>query len=447
MCPDPVPDGPIPATGPRTRCRISLKKDNNMAKLPLFSPIYGIRPAPGKAQEIIAPPYDVMDSEEAREMAKGKPNSFLHVSKAEIDLPPGTDVHDESVYKKAAENFQGMLDKGLLIREAKPCFYVYRLEMGSHIQTGLMVGACVDDYDANRIRKHEFTRPVKEDDRVNQIKYVKAQTGPGIIAYKQIPEVDAVIKKTVKNAPAFSATGAGGVIHTLWVINDDADIKAISDASEKQKTVYIADGHHRSAAASRIKKMMVAERGAAHTGTESYNVYLAAAFPVNEMKIWDYNRVVKDLNGLTPEAFMVRVKESFEVKEAQGQAKPGARREFGMYLGGKWYLMKPVVKTPAKEEDPVKALDVSVLSDLVLDKVLGIKDLRKSDRVDFVGGIRGLGELEKRVNSGEMAAGFALFATSLDELISVADDNQVMPPKSTWFEPKLADGVVSNPLL
>ncbi|OGR45033.1 MAG: hypothetical protein A2X35_06465 [Elusimicrobia bacterium GWA2_61_42] len=418
-----------------------------MAKLPLFSPIFGIRPAKGKAQEIIAPPYDVMDSDEAREMAKGKPNSFLHVSKAEIDLPPGTDVHDESVYKKAAENFEKMLKNGLLVRESKPCFYVYRLQMGAHIQTGLMVGACVEDYDKNRIRKHEFTRPVKEDDRVNQIKYVKAQTGPGIIAFKPIPEIDAVIKKTVKNAPEFSATGQGGVIHTLWVINDDADIKAISDASEKQKTVYIADGHHRSAAASRVKKFMMEQRGSSHAGTEPYNVYLAAAFPVNEMKIWDYNRVVKDLNGLTPEAFMAKVKESFEVKEVQGQAKPAARREFGMYLGGKWYLLKPTVKTPTMQEDPVKALDVSVLSELVLDRVLGIKDLRKSDRVDFVGGIRGLGELEKRVNSGDMAAGFALFATSLDELISVADDNQVMPPKSTWFEPKLADGVVSNPLL
>ena len=418
-----------------------------MAKLPLFSPIYGIRPAPGKAQEIIAPPYDVLDSDEARELAKGKPNSFLHVSKAEIDLPPETDHYSEPVYKKAAENFEGMLKSGLLVREGKPCFYAYRLQMGEHVQTGLMVGACVDDYDAGRIRKHEFTRPVKEDDRVNQIKFVKAQTGPGIIAFKPIPEIDAVIRKAVKREPLFSATGPGGVIHTLWLIDDAADIKAISDASEKQKAVYIADGHHRSAAASRVKKLMVAERGAAHKGDEPYNVYLAAAFPVNEMKIWDYNRVVKDLNGLTPERFLGGLKEVFEVKEVKGQAKPAHRREFGLYLGGKWYLMKPTVKTPTMQEDPVKALDVSVLSDLVLDRILGIKDLRKSDRVDFVGGIRGLGELEKRVNSGEMAAAFALFATSLEELISVADDNQIMPPKSTWFEPKLADGVVSNPLL
>ena len=303
-----------------------------MAKLPLFSPIYGIRPAPGKAQEIIAPPYDVLDSEEARELAKGKPNSFLHVSKAEIDLPPGTDTHDEAVYKKAADNFERMMKEGLLIREGKPCFYAYRLKMGEHVQTGLMVGACVDDYDAGRIRRHEFTRPVKEDDRVNQIKYVKAQTGPGIIAYKQVPEIDAVIKKNTAKEPLFSATGQGGVVHTLWLIDDEADIKAISDASEKQKTVYIADGHHRSAAASRVKKFMVEQRGAAHKGDEPYNVYLAAAFPVDEMKIWDYNRVVKDLNGLTPEQFLAKVRESFEVKEVPGQAKPAARREFGMYL-------------------------------------------------------------------------------------------------------------------
>jgi uncharacterized protein (DUF1015 family) len=418
-----------------------------MAKLPLFTPIFGIRPAPGKAQEIIAPPYDVLDSAEAREMAQGKPNSFLHVSKAEIDLPPDTDVHDEKVYLKAAENFEKMLKDGLLVREQKKIFYVYRLQMGAHVQTGLVVGACVDDYDVNRVRKHEFTRPVKEDDRVNQIMAVKAQTGPGLIAYKQIPAVDAIIKRTVQKAPEFSATGSGGVIHTLWTLDNDADIKTIVEEFEKQKAVYIADGHHRSAAASRVKKLMVAARGAAHKGDEPYNTYLAVAYPVEEMKIWDYNRVVKDLNGLTPEQFLAKVGESFSVTEVNGQAKPAARRAFGLYLGGKWYLLKPSVKTPAMEEDPVKALDVSVLSDLILDRVLGIKDLRKSDRVDFVGGIRGLGELEKRVNSGEMTAAFALFATSLDELISVADDNQVMPPKSTWFEPKLADGAVSNPLL
>jgi len=399
------------------------------------------------AQDVIAPPYDVLDSKEARALAAGKPLSFLHVSKAEIDLPEGTDVYSEAVYKKAAENFEKMLKDGILIRENKPCFYVYRLKMGAHVQTGLVVGACVDDYDSNRIRKHEFTRPVKEDDRVNQIKFVKAQTGPGLIAYKQIPEVDAIIRKKVREIPEFSVEGTGGVIHTLWVLDNGADIKTISEAFERQKAVYIADGHHRSAAASRIKKYMMEQRGAAHTGTEPYNYYLAVAYPVDEMKIWDYNRVVRDLNGLTAGDLLAKLRESFEVKEVSGQAKPAARREFGMYLENKWYMLRPTVATPSKTDDPVLALDVSVLSDLVLDTLLGIKDLRKSNRVDFVGGIRGLGELEKRVNSGEMKAAFALYPTSLEELIAVADDKQVMPPKSTWFEPKLADGLVSNPLL
>ena len=280
-----------------------------MKKLPLFNPIYGIRPAKGKAQDVIAPPYDVLDSKEARAMALGRPLSFLHVSKAEIDLPEGTDVYSEAVYKKAAENFRKMMDSGVLIREEKPCFYVYRLKMGQHVQTGLVVGACVDDYDSNRIRKHEFTRPIKEEDRVNQIKFVKAQTGPGLIAYKQIAEVDAVIKKKVNETPEFSVEGIGGVIHTLWVLDDESDITTIIEAFEKQKAVYIADGHHRSAAASRIKKYMAEARGAAHTGTEPYNTYLAVAYPVNEMKIWDYNRVVKDLNGMTPEIFLAKLRE------------------------------------------------------------------------------------------------------------------------------------------
>ena len=416
-----------------------------MTKLPLFSPICGIRPAKGRAQDVVAPPYDVLNSKEARELAEGHPWNFLHVSKAEIDFPEGTDLYSDAVYRKAAENFKKMLDEGVLVREKKPCFYVYRLKMGAHVQTGLVVGACIEDYDANRIRKHEFTRPVKEEDRAKQIKFVGAQTGPGLIAYKQIPDVDAIIRRKVHETPEFSVEGIGGVIHTLWVLDNEADIKKITEAFEKQKAVYIADGHHRSAAASRVRKYMMEQRGAAHTGAEPYNYYLAVAYPVNEMKIWDYNRVVKDLNGMTPESFLAKVKDSFEVREVSGQAKPAVRREFGMYLGGKWYMMKP--RTPSENDDPVLSLDVSVLSDLVLDKILGIRDLRKSDRVDFVGGIRGLGELEKRVNSGEMKAAFALHATSLEELISVADDNQVMPPKSTWFEPKLADGVVSNPLL
>ncbi len=412
----------------------------------LFNPIYGIRPAKGRAQDVVAPPYDVLNSKEARELVKGKPWSFLHVSKPEVDFHDGVDVYSDEVYQKAGDNFKKMLDEGVLIRDEKPCFYAYRLKMGKHIQTGLVVGAGIEDYEANRIKKHEFTRPIKEEDRAKQIRFVNAQTGPGIIAYKQIAEVDEIIKKKTQEEPEFSVSmGNGGVIHTLWVINDDNDIKTIVDSFEKQEAVYIADGHHRSAAASRIRKYMMEKRREEHTGTEPYNSYLAVAFPVNEMNIWDYNRVIKDLNGLSSEEFMTKLKESFEVTEVQGKAKPKTNREYGMYLDKKWYMIKPTVETP--KDDPVLSLDVSVLSDLVLDRILGIKDLRKSDRIDFVGGIRGLDGLEKRVDSGEMKIAFAIYPTSTTELMAVADDNQVMPPKSTWFEPKLLDGMVSNPLL
>ncbi|MCK5582138.1 MAG: DUF1015 domain-containing protein, partial [Elusimicrobiales bacterium] len=357
----------------------------------------------------------------------------------------GIDTYSDEVYQKAADNFKKMLDESVLIRDEKPCFYAYRLQMGEHIQTGLVVGAGIEDYDVNRIRKHEFTRPVKEEDRAKQIRFVNAQTGPGIIAYKQIAEVDEIIKRKTTEEPEFSVEGMGGVMHTLWVISDENDVKTIVDSFEKQEAVYIADGHHRSAAASRVRKYMMEKRGDEHTGTEPYNSYLAVAFPVNEMKIWDYNRVVKDLNGLSSEEFMAKLKESFSVEEFDGRAKPTVNREYGMYLDKKWYMIKPTVDTP--QDDPVLSLDVSVLSDLVLDRILGIKDLRKSDRVDFVGGIRGLEGLEKRVDSGEMKIAFAIFHTTVEELIAVADDNQVMPPKSTWFEPKLAAGIVSNPLL
>lgn len=416
-----------------------------MKKLPLFNPIYGIIPVKERAQDVVAPPYDVLDSKEAKVLAKGKPFSFLHISKAEIDLPEGTNPYSESVYKKAAENFQKMLEKKVLIMEKKPVFYIYRMQMGNHIQTGLVVGACVDDYDSNRIRKHEFTMPVKEDDRVNQIKYVKAQTGPALIAYKQIPEIGEIIKKYTQKEYLFSVTGINDVIHTLWKIDNDNDIKTICDKFEEQERVYIADGHHRSAAASRIKKIMMQKRGSLHHGNEPYNTFLAVAFPAEEMKIWDYNRVVKDLNGLSETEFLNKVSETFNIKEAEREAKPSRKREFGMYLNKKWYFLSP--KTEINTNDPVLSLDVSILSDLILDKILGIKDLRKSDRIDFVGGIRGLKELERRVNSGEMKVAFSLYPTSIDELMSVADEEKVMPPKSTWFEPKLADGLVSNPLL
>ena len=413
-----------------------------MTVIPLFRPFKAVRPLPRFAAEVVAPPYDVLDTKEAREKASGKPCSFLHISKAEIDLPDDTNPYAPAVYEKSAENYRALLEKGVLKQDGKACYYVYRAVMGDHVQTGLAVAASVAEYDKNRIRRHEFTRVDKEDDRVRQIDALNAQTGPALLAYRQISEVDAIIKKTVKNPPAYDVAGDNGIRHAVWVIDDDADIDAITRAFDKQDVVYIADGHHRSAAASRVAKKR-AEQNSAHTGKEPYNSFLAVAFPINEMMILDYNRVVKDLNGLTPDAFLRALERDFSVVPADASVRPSKKGEFGMYLGGRWYLL--TLKTP-RSADPVKSLDVSVLSDLVIAPVLGIADLRKDKRIDFVGGMRGLKELEKRVDSGEMAVAFSLYPTQMDELTAVADSGQVMPPKSTWFEPKLADGLISNPI-
>lgn len=409
--------------------------------MPLFRPFKAVRPVPAFAQEVAAPPYDVLNAEEARQKANGKPYSFLHISKAEIDLPENTDPYSPAVYAKSAENYRALLEKGVLKQDEKPCYYVYRAVMGDHVQTGLAVAASVAEYDKNRIRRHEFTRVDKEDDRVRQIDALNAQTGPALLAYRQIPEIDAIIKKTVKTAPAYEITGDNAIRHALWVIDDDADIAAITAAFDKQDVVYIADGHHRSAAASRVAKAR-ANANPHHTGNEDYNYFLAVAFPISEMKILDYNRVIKDLNGLTEQEFLESLTEHFTISSVK-QTKPSKKGMFGMYLAGQWYELQTKHAAPA---DPVKALDVSILSDLVLTPLLGIKDPRTDKRIDFVGGMRGLQELEKRVDSGEMAVAFALYPTQMTELTAVADSGQVMPPKSTWFEPKLVDGLVSNPL-
>lgn len=407
----------------------------------MFRPFKAVRPVPAFAQEVAAPPYDVLNAEEARQKANGKPYSFLHISKAEIDLPENTDPYSPAVYAKSAENYRALLEKGVLKQDEKPCYYVYRAVMGDHVQTGLAVAASVAEYDKNRIRRHEFTRVDKEDDRVRQIDALNAQTGPALLAYRQIPEIDAIIKKTVKTAPAYEITGDNAIRHALWVIDDDTNIAAITAAFNKQDVVYIADGHHRSAAAFRVAKAR-ANANPHHTGNEDYNYFLAVAFPISEMKILDYNRVIKDLNGLTEQEFLKSLTEHFTVSAVK-QTKPSKKGMFGMYLAGQWYELQTKHAAPA---DPVKALDVSILSDLVLTPLLGIKDPRTDKRIDFVGGMRGLQELEKRVDSGEMAVAFALYPTQMTELTAVADSGQVMPPKSTWFEPKLVDGLVSNPL-
>jgi uncharacterized protein (DUF1015 family) len=410
--------------------------------VPLLRPFPGLRPTPRTAAQVAAPPYDVLSSAEAREMAAGKPLSFLHVSKPEIDLPDGTDVHSPAVYAKGAENLRAMVASGVLVRDAGPCFYVYRLTMGEHVQTGIVGGGSVAAYDANRIRKHEFTRPDKEDDRVRQIDSCDAQTGPVLLAHRNTPEIAAAVAAVTSGAPAYSVTAADGIGHTLWVMDDEAHIKAVTKSFDAMKAVYIADGHHRSAAASRVA-MVRRERKCCASGEEAYESFLVVTFPMDEMKIFDYNRVVTDLNGLSPEAFLQALEAEFTLEKADGQARPLHPRQIGLYLQGRWYRLGVRNPPPA---DPVARLDVSLLADRLLGPVLGISDLRKDKRIDFVGGKRGLGELERRVDSGEMAAAFAMFPTGMEDLVAVADSNQVMPPKSTWFEPKLADGLVSYPL-
>ena len=412
--------------------------------MPLIRPFTGLRPAPGRAAEVIAPPYDVLSSEEARARAAGKPWSFLHISKPEIDLPPGTDPYSPQVYAKARENLDLMTRKGVLARDPAPCYYVYRLVMGKHTQTGLVAAASVAEYDVNRVRKHEHTQADKENDRVKQIDVLNAQTGPVMVAYPDSKVVNDLLARASAGAPDVDATADGGVRHSLWVIRDAKFQKRLTDAFDAMPAIYIADGHHRSAAASRVAAARRATNPR-HTGDESYNYFLTVNFPHRQMQILDYNRVVADLNGMDSQALLERVQENFSVEATRGQAKPAKLGEFGLYLPGQWYRLaiRPDL-VPA--DDPVARLDARLLSDHLLAPVLGIQDARGDKRIDYVGGIRGLEELEKRVNSGEMAAAFALYPTSMEDTMAVAEARKIMPTKSTWFEPKLADGLVSHVL-
>jgi uncharacterized protein (DUF1015 family) len=409
----------------------------------LIQPFAGLRPAADRAPEIVAPPYDVLSSDEARARAAGKPWSFLHISKPEIDLPAGTDVYSAPVYAKAAENLQHMIEAGVLIRDEAPCYYVYRIVMGAHTQTGLVAAASVADYDKNRIRRHELTRPDKEDDRVRQIEALNAQTGPVLLAYPKAPAVDAILQAATSGTPVADATADDGIRHTVWAIRDAATLAELTAAFDAMHALYIADGHHRSAAASRV----CAARKAAntnHTGNESYNNFLSVIFPDHELAILDYNRVVVDLNGLSQAQLIEKIGTAFTVETSAEQVKPAQHGEVGMYVNRQWYRL--VIKPELVPQDPVARLDVSLLSDHLLGPILGIADLRRDKRIDFVGGIRGLPELEKRVNSGEMAVAFAMYPTTMADLMAVADADQIMPPKSTWFEPKLADGLLSHVL-
>jgi uncharacterized protein (DUF1015 family) len=405
--------------------------------LPLLSPFRALRPAPGRASDILAPPYDVLSSAEARERAKGKPWSFLHISKPEIDLDPSIDPYDKAVYAKARQNLDHMVETGALIRDSKPVYYVYRLTWNGRVQTGLAAVASVADYATNRIRKHELTTPVKEDDRVKQIEAVNAQTGPVMMGYPPAPEIDALLAKASTGTPDVDVTADDGVRHEMWVVADDAAITALTRAFDALPAIYIADGHHRSAAAERVAK--------ARGGAGSHSDFLSVVFPHHQMTILDYNRVIRDLNGRNPDQVLTELKAHFAVEVSDKPVRPASSSEFGMYLDGRWYrlTLKPEL-IPAN--DPIGRLPITLLARNVIEPIFGITDPRTDKRIDFVGGGRGLGELEKRIKSGEMAVAFALYPTQMDDLMAVADAGKIMPPKSTWFEPKLADGMVNHVL-
>jgi len=406
--------------------------------MPLIRPFAGLRPVPERVEDVAAPPYDVLNSAEARERAANKPMSFLHISKAEIDLDENIDPYDPAVYAKAAENLQKLVDDGVLIREAQPRYYVYRLKMGDIVQTGLVAAASVKHYDTNRIRKHEFTRPAKENDRVAQIKALNAQTGPVLLAYKSDDVIDGLLNKVAQGEPLYDLVADDGIGHTFWVVEDDSVTQQLSAGFDAMDAIYIADGHHRSASASRVAK----SKGGSDEDMSHY--FLSVIFPHKQMKIFDYNRIVTDLNGLSKDKFIEKIKENFSCEKYSSPVKPAKPNEFGMYIDGQWY--KLIINSELVSDDPVERLDVSLLAKNLLAPILNITDPRTDSRIDFVGGIRGLEGLEKRVNSGEMAVAFSMYATSMEDLMLVADANEVMPPKSTWFEPKLADGLVSHVL-
>lgn len=401
-------------------------------------PFKGIRPEKN-FEKIACPPYDVLNTEEAREMAKGNPLSFLHIDKPEIDLPKGTDLYSPAVYAKAKENLDKFLSKGILKQDANPCFYLYAQTMADRTQYGLVAAVSALEYDRGIIRKHELTRKEKELDRSKHVNALNATTGPVFLTYPDRQDLDEIVAGITTQIPVCSFMSDDGIRHTFWVIDDATDIKKIEKAFEQIPVLYIADGHHRSAAAGNVAAMHRKKHPGAKKDA-SFNYFLAVIFPSSQLFIMDYNRLVKDLNGRTPEEFIQALKKDFFV-QATGLSKPPKRHMFGMYFGGQWYTLtaKP---GSFNEEDPVSRLDVSILQRNVLQPLLNIGDPRTDKRIDFVGGIRGVAELERRVNSGEFKAAFSMYPTSIEELIKVADAKLIMPPKSTWFEPKLRSGLV-----
>jgi uncharacterized protein (DUF1015 family) len=403
-----------------------------------ITPFRALRPEPSLAARVASRPYDVLNSSEARQEAAGNPASFLHITKSEIDLPEGVDAHSQEVYDKAKENLHSFIQEHILLQEEKPCYYIYRLIMNGRSQTGLAAVSSVDDYEKNIIRKHELTRPDKEADRINHMKTIGAQTGNVFLAYRNVAAIDGLIEDWKSaHAPVYDFLADDGISHTVWIVDAEDTIQTISRlfAADVPFT-YIADGHHRAASAAKVRKAL------GDQASEESAWFLTTLFPSGELHILDYNRLVKDLNGSTAEEFLDGLQKDFLVGKVDSACSPQQLHEFGLYLEGNWY--KLVAKEGTYGNDPIGVLDVSILQKNILDRLLGIKDPRTDKRIDFVGGIRGLGELEKRVDSGEMKAAFSLYPVSIRQLFDIADSGQVMPPKSTWFEPKLRDGLLTH---
>ena len=409
----------------------------------IIKSLKGLRPTAALASQVASLPYDVMNTAEARTMAAGNAYSFLHVSRAEIDLPEGTDIHAATVYEKAKENFLALIANGTLVQDSKPCLYIYAQTMDGRRQVGLVACSSIDDYFSGVIKKHEYTRPEKELDRIAHMEAVSAHVGPIFLTYPSHSGVKAIIAQTIAGTPAYDFTSIDGIHHSLWVLDGDAEITKILDYFEHEiPYTYIADGHHRAASAAKVGKKL-RDQNPNHTGQEEYNFFLSVLFPADELAIMDYNRVVKTLNGHSKENLLQKVAEKFTIAPiAAADAKPALLHDFAMYIEHEWYRLTALAGTYTN--DPIGILDVSILQNNILEPLLGIGDPRTDKNIDFVGGIRGMNELQRRVDSGEMAVAFALYPVSLQQLMDIADSGSVMPPKSTWFEPKLRDGLVSH---
>jgi uncharacterized protein (DUF1015 family) len=403
-----------------------------------IQPFRALRPEAQHAKQVASRPYDVLNSKEAKIEAQGNPSSFLHITKSEIDLPEEVDIHSQQVYDTAKNNLDAFVSRNILFRESKPCYYIYQLIMNGRSQTGLVCGSSVDDYENDLIKKHEFTRPEKEKDRINHIATTGAQTGNVFLAYRNVAEIDQVISKWQEEKnPVYDLLAEDGIQHSIWIINDSKTIDLITELFKtKVPFTYIADGHHRAASAAKVRKALGNE------ATEGADIFLTTLFPSNQLHIMDYNRVVKDLNGLENAAFIEKLSDQFIVEKAEKAFSPSNLHQFGLYIGKQWYSLS--AKENTYTNDPIGILDVTILQNNLLDPILGIKDQRTDQRIDFVGGIRGLEELEKRVDSGEMAVAISLHPVSIQQLFDIADSGNVMPPKSTWFEPKLRDGLLTH---